>query len=162
MKHINIVAKGVDRSLNRGLLETTIKTLNELVYHGDLFTFYFELGEIFEDLGIGYQKHQLFMLIFEKFKIKCDENILKTILMIDYLKDEKQKPKALFHQAHVKEINKRIIEAGFFTTEEMFRYSRVYRDYRLEDAYIVVIFNNLQEASLMYIVDFKENICRKI
>ena len=162
MKHINIVAKGVDRSLNRGLLETTIKTLNESVYHGDLFTFYFELGEIFEDLGIGYQKHQLFMLIFDKFKFKCDENILKTILMIDYLKDEKQKPKALFHQDHVKDINKRIIESGFFTTEEMFRYSRVYRDYRLEDAYIVVIFNNLQKASSMYIVDFKENICRKI
>ncbi|NLY62773.1 MAG: B12-binding domain-containing radical SAM protein [Erysipelothrix sp.] len=38
MDYINIVAKGVDRTLNRNLLEVTVKYLNEHHYAGDLFT----------------------------------------------------------------------------------------------------------------------------
>ena len=162
MEHINIVAKGVDRTLNRNLLETFVKHLNEVLYEGDLFSLYYELGMIFEDLGIGYQKHQLFMLIYEKFKNKIDENVLKTLLYIDYYKNEKQKPKLLFKQDDTKAVNRRIIESKYFNQNEVFRYSQVFKDYREDDAYIFTLFNKDQSPASQYIINFKENVCKKI
>lgn len=162
MEHINIVAKGVDRTLNRDLLRTFVKYMNEKVYHGNLFELYYELGMIFEDLGIGYQKHQLFMLIYTKFKAMVDESVLQSLLMLDYYKDEKQKPKLLFKQKDSKAVNRRIIDAGFFNQNEVYRYSQVFKDYRKEDAYILTMFNQNQQAADQYIIDFKENTCQKI
>lgn len=162
MNYINIVAKGVDRTLNRSLLETTVKYLNDKVYKGDLFSLYYKIGEIFEQLGIGYQKHQLFMLIYEKFKGEIDENILKSVLTIDYLKGSRQKSKLLFSESNLKEVNRRIVDNNYFSQNEVYRYSRVYKDYRYEDTYIMALYNSDQNACTMYHIDFKEEVCQEI
>lgn len=162
MEEINITAKGVDRSLNRGILEHTVKHLNDYVYHGDLFSLYYQLGEIFEHLGIGYQKHQLFILVYERFKDKLDKDVLKSLLTLDYFKNEKQKPKVLFKQEDVTSLNRKLVEGGYFSQEEVYRYSRVFRDYRDEDALIVALFNKHQKPCALYTVNIKENICQKI
>ena len=162
MDEIVIAASGVDRSLNRNLLEISVKYLNENVYKNDLYNLYYELGLIFEKLGIKYQKYDLFIEVYNKFKNKIDENILKSILSIDYFKNEKQKPKLLFKAENVKEINKRIVQAGYFSTDEVYRYGRVFVDYRKEDQIIFNLFNKHQSECSQYLINFKENTCQKI
>ncbi len=162
MEDINTAAKGVDRSLNRNILETFVKYLNENYYHGDLFALYFKLGEVFNDLGIAYQKHQLFMEVYNSFKNKIDPNILKTLLSIDYFRGEKQKPKILFKQEDIHSISRRITDKAYLSQNDAYRYTRIFKDYRYEDAYVVALFNNRQEACTLYHIDFKEDICEKI
>lgn len=162
MEDINTAAKGVDRSLNRNILETFVKYLNDNYYHGDLFSLYYKLGEVFNDLGIAYQKHQLFMEVYNSFKDLIDEDILKSILSIDYFKDEKQKPKVLFRQEDIHSISRRIVDNGYLSQNDAYRYTRIFKDYRYDDAYIVALFNNRQEACTLYHIDFKEDICKKI
>lgn len=162
MDEINITANGVDRTLNRNLLETTIKYLNKHVYNGDLYSLYYKLGLIFEMLGINYQKYDLFIEVFNKFKNKIDEKILQSLLTIDYFRNEKQKPKLLFKAVDVKSINKRIVAGGYFNSDEVYRYGRVFIDYRLVDGVIFNLFNQHQSECEQYIINFKEQTCQKI
>lgn len=162
MDYINIVAKGVDRTLNRNLFYHTIRYLSKTVYGGDMFLMYYDIGMIFEKLGIKYQKYDVFMAMFNRFKNECDPLELETILNLDYFKNEKQKPKLLFRQDGVRDINARIVGGNYFSQEQIFGYSRVFKDYRYDDACVVVLFNKHQSECELYHINFKESLCQKI
>lgn len=102
------------------------------------------------------------MEVYNSFKDLIDEDILKSILSIDYFKDEKQKPKVLFRQEDIHSISRRIVDNGYLSQNDAYRYTRIFKDYRYDDAYIVALFNNRQEACTLYHIDFKEDICKKI
>lgn len=162
MDYINIVAKGVDRTLNRNLLEVTVKYLNEHHYAGDLFTLYYEIGQVFERIGIGYQKYDLFMELYELLKNKIDKDILKSLLTIDYWMGEKQKAKILFFEENMRQIQQLIVEKGYFDQNQVYRYARVFKDYRYNNTYIFALYNDQQTESSIYSIDFKEDTCQKI
>lgn len=161
MDYINIVAKGVDRSINRNILKRTIEYLGQN-FHDNLFLVFYKIGQVFEDLGIDYQKYDVFINVYKKFKNDVNSDILKTILNIDYFEGEKQKPKVLFSEKNVKEINHKLAKNSFFSQEEIYKYSRKFKDYRSEDACIFVLFNKKQRPCSIYRVDFKEKKCKKI
>ena len=162
MDYINIVAKGVDRTLNRDLFQESVRYINNNLYDDDLFLLYYQLGLIFEKLGIAYQKYDLFMEVYNQFKDNLDNEIFITHLNLDYFKNEKQKPKLLFKEKNVRCLNRKIVENGYFTQEEVYRYSRVFKDYRKEDACVLVLFNQHQKPASLYLIDFKEDTCQKI
>lgn len=162
MDYINVVAKGVDRTLNRDLFQESVRYLNKKIYNDNLFLLYYHLGLIFEKLGIAYQKYDLFIEVYNRFKDSVNDEKFITHLNLDYFKNEKQKPKLLFKENNVKALNRKIVEMGYFTQEEVYRYSRVFTDYRKENACVLVLFNQYQKPAEIYAIDFKEATCQKI
>ncbi|NLC54606.1 MAG: DUF4080 domain-containing protein [Erysipelothrix sp.] len=162
MDYINIVAKGVDRTINRNLFQQTIKWLSAVVYDNDLFLLFYDLGLIFEKIGISYQKYDLFMMVYNQYKDQVDSDLFITYLNLDYFKNEKQKPKLLFKESLVRELNRNIVFNGYFSQETVYGYSRVFKDYRKPDACIFVLFNQNQDPADLYAIDFKEDLCQKI
>lgn len=162
MDYINIVAKGVDRTLNRDLFYNTIRYLNKNVYAGDMFLMYYDIGMIFEEIGITYQKHEIFTYIYNRFKDSVNQDEFETILNLDYFNGEKQKPKLLFKESNVKKLNKKIIANDYFSQEEVYRYSRVFKDNRVDDGCVLVLFNQHQQPCKIFEIDFKEDVCQEI
>ncbi|HZJ85782.1 MAG TPA: DUF4080 domain-containing protein [Erysipelotrichaceae bacterium] len=161
MDYINVVAKGVDRTLNRQLFYYTIRYLSK-AYKANMFLMYYDIGMIFEELGISYQKHDVFSEVYNKFKHLVDQDVFKTILNIDYFFQEKQKPKILFKEERAKDLNKRIVAGGYFSQQEVYSYGRVFKDYRVEDGVILALFNAHQNPCDIYTINFKEKSCQKI
>lgn len=162
MNEINLVAKGVDRTLNRGLFSNIVKYLNNQIYKDNFFALFYDFGLIFDKIGISYQKHQLFMEVYNRFFKKLDDKTFLTHLNIDYFRNEKQKPKQLFKEIRAKTFNRRIVDGGYFNQEQVYRYSRVFKDYRVKDGCVLVLFNKYQKPANLYAIDFKEHTCQKI
>lgn len=166
MEFINVVASGVDRSINRGQFMQTVKYISEDVYDFDLFEMFHDFGVIINSFELRYQKYDLYRAIYEFYKSKVSElEVFKTYLNIDYYTDEKQKPKLLFQDLPLKalkQLNRRVIDHDYFSEEIVYRYSRIFKDARSDDAYVFVKFNADQQPCALYQIDFKEDLCQKI
>ncbi|NLC34527.1 MAG: DUF4080 domain-containing protein [Erysipelothrix sp.] len=162
MDEIMCVAEGVSRSINRNILRYTIKYLAEYVYDYNYFDVYYDFGKIFKILNLKYQRYDLFKEIYTEYKNRVDKQHLQSVLLSDYLNNQKQKPKELFTGENMKDKKRELVESKLFTQEEVYRYSSLYYDYRSDDTLIMSLYNSEQKSNSVYSINLKENVCKKI
>lgn len=147
-------ANAVEKYWNHGRCAYSISKILELGYYSNPFDLFKDLGFKLSRLKRPYQVHELFMSLLE---LLPDNEIVEGIILTDYYKGFKQKPKRFYENKINEELRKDIydcvIESGLETKENLYRYAVCTIGYKEECGYQVIVYNALQTLPKRLFID---------
>lgn len=158
---INHTALAVEKFWNSGKCRRAIDTFLKLKLRENAFSLFMALGQRLAEYERRYHDHDLFLILKQELS-DCDERLVEAVLMNDYMRLFKQKPKRwntyrVDHET-MKHCFQLLIDAHESSQNELYHYGCVEYAYSEGICYQVCVYNASQTYPKRWLIKEKERI----